>query len=161
MHKRYVPIAVVVAVCIVVAAVGYLLPQDSPDAPTRVVMENSGGRVFFTHQLHAEDLGLACEDCHHDGLVEEGAKPLPCATCHPKEFDDEFRLKHQKSFPSNDYCERCHYTEPSADMPDEDRPDTDMLPLTGDAFHWQCMGCHESMGAGPYGDESCTECHAK
>lgn len=161
MQKRYIPIAVVVAVLVAVSAVGYLRPDVTQAVPPRTLHENSGGRVIFTHMSHADDYGYACEDCHHDGPEAERARPLPCGTCHPKEFDDDFRVNHQTAFPSEEYCERCHDVDPTPDMAEDERPDKDMLLLRGDAFHAQCMDCHADMGVGPYGKESCYECHAK
>lgn len=159
MQKRYLPIAVVVAALFAVAMFGYSLPSKPQENPPRVLLDNNGGRVIFTHAIHADDYGYECADCHHDGV--EDARPLPCGSCHPAAFDEDFKKNHAEAFPSDAYCERCHYSEPSADMAEEDRPDPDMLYIRSDAFHDQCMGCHEDLDAGPYGDESCATCHAK
>jgi hypothetical protein len=29
------------------------------------------------------------------------------------------------------------------------------------AFHEQCMDCHEREGKGPYGENSCFKCHIR
>ncbi|WP_461210023.1 cytochrome c3 family protein [Desulfocurvus sp. DL9XJH121] len=148
-----------VAVLLAVALFGYAAPPALPDVPPRVIFDNSGGRVFFNHAGHAEDYGYACEDCHHDGV--ENARPQPCGHCHPKEFGKSFARSHQNWFPSKEYCGRCHDSEPKPGMAEGERPDKDMIPLQADALHAQCMGCHESVDAGPFGDDSCNTCHAK
>ncbi|BBD07378.1 cytochrome c3 family protein [Desulfovibrio ferrophilus] len=159
MHKRYVPIVVTIAVLLAVAIVGYSQPPVVQKSPTRVLMVNNGGRVFFTHAIHADDYGYDCADCHHDGV--EGAEPIACGSCHPKAFDGLFKEVHQRAFPSKEYCERCHDSEPVSSMSDDERPDSDMLLTRADAFHGQCMDCHKAEDAGPYGEESCSTCHAK
>lgn len=159
MQNRYVPIAVTVALLLAVALYGYATPVSRPDVPPRVVLDNSGGRVFFDHGAHAEDYGYECTECHHDGV--EGRRPLPCGTCHARNFDEAFARTHADSFPNREYCARCHDVEPAPGLSKDDLPDKDLLPLRSDAFHGQCLGCHESVDAGPYGEDSCTTCHAK
>lgn len=159
MQKRYVPIAVIVAVLLAIAAVGYTTGNPQPDVPPRVLFDNSGGRVFFDHATHAEGYGYDCADCHHDGVDEQ--RPVACSSCHPKEFGPEFAKTHKTAFPSDAYCQRCHYEAPVEGMPEDERPDPDLLMTRADAFHGQCMGCHEAEDVGPYGEDSCTSCHAK
>lgn len=159
MQKRYVPIAVTVAALLAVAVLGYATDHPKPDVPPRVLFDNSGGRVFLGHAAHADDYGYDCADCHHDGVDDQ--RPVQCGACHPREFGPEFAAAHQKAFPSEEYCQRCHDEAPRAGMPEDERPDTDLLPTRADAFHGQCMSCHEAEDAGPYGEDSCTSCHAK
>jgi len=159
LQKRYYPIAVVAVALCAVAMIGYSQPPKAQEVPPRVLLDNNGGRVIFTHAAHAQDYGYECADCHHDGV--EGARPLPCGSCHPAAFDENFKANHAKAFPSRDYCGRCHDTDPVPGMPAEDRPDPDMLLTRSDAFHGQCMGCHKGLDAGPYGEDSCATCHAK
>lgn len=158
MKKRYVSITVFVAVMLLVAVGGYLRPQAKQSAPARVVMDNSGGRVIFTHQAHAQDYGFECADCHHDNIGQE--QPLACGSCHPSAFDEKFRAGHQKVFSNEEACMRCHYETPKAPLAAEDKPDTENIPTRADAFHGQCMSCHEQSG-GPYGKDSCYACHAR
>lgn len=157
MQNRHVPMAVIVAALVAVAVAGYAAGDPKPDVPPRVLFDNGGGRVVFDHATHAQDLGYECADCHHD--VVDDARPLACGTCHPKEFGPKFAKEHQTAFPSDAYCARCHDGDPHA--AGAELPDTDMIPLRSDAFHGQCMGCHQSEDAGPYGDDSCTSCHGK
>ena len=62
---------------------------------------------------------------------------IDCLTCHHNiEEDEEYS------------CGACHEAESE---------DEDMLART-DAFHMQCIQCHEEEGAGPEG-EACAQCH--
>lgn len=158
MNKRYYLIATIVAVCFITAIVGYTLPTMSQDVPARVILDNTGGRVIFTHQFHAEDYGFECIDCHHDDI--EADTFIACGSCHPAEFDDKFRAEHQKNFPNEEACIRCHDDTPTGPLTEDERPDITNIPLRADAFHMQCMNCHEENG-GPYGDDTCYECHAR
>lgn len=106
----------------ILAMVIYLIPGKTEDQPARVVFESKGGRVIFSHQVHAEDYGFSCEDCHHEDTDLD--PPLACGECH---------------------------------LPQA--PDPDLLART-DAFHQQCMECHEQSDAGPFGENSCNQCHA-
>lgn len=158
MKRRYFPIAVTVAACLVAALVGYSMPAAEQDAPTRVVMDNTGGRVIFSHMSHIDDYGLDCADCHHDDTGLDTY--LPCGACHPTEFNEEFRTSHAKNFPSQEACLRCHDEVPEGPLAPEERPLKEDIPLRAEAFHSLCMGCHEENG-GPYGSDSCNECHSR
>ncbi|WP_147818662.1 cytochrome c3 family protein [Salidesulfovibrio onnuriiensis] len=159
MKSRYIPITIIVAAFCMAAAAGYVLfPGEAQDVPARVVMENAGGRVLFTHKAHAEEYGFECTDCHHDDLERDTF--LSCGSCHPKAFDETFRAEHPKAFPDKEACLRCHDEAPEGPLAEEDRPSTEDIPLRLDAFHGQCMSCHEENG-GPTEDDSCYECHAR
>ncbi len=158
MQRRYIPIATIVAIMLAVAVAGYLNPVEEQEVPARVVMDNTGGRVIFNHQFHAEDYGYNCTDCHHDDI--ESDTFLSCGSCHPSEFNEQFRADHQKAFPTEEACLRCHDDVPEGELAEEDRPDTESIPLRADAFHTQCMDCHEQDG-GPYEEDACYQCHAR
>ncbi|WP_432735301.1 cytochrome c3 family protein [Maridesulfovibrio sp. FT414] len=158
MKNRYIPITFIVAVCMIAAVAGFLFPPAVQENPARVVMDNSGGRVIFTHFTHAGEYGYECATCHHDDIGQD--RPIPCGSCHPAAFDAKFRAEHQKNFPNTEACLRCHDEVPTGPLAEEDRPDKDNIPLRADAFHGQCMSCHENDG-GPYGPDSCYECHAR
>ncbi|CCH50295.1 Pentaheme cytochrome c [Pseudodesulfovibrio piezophilus C1TLV30] len=158
LQRRYLTIAAIIAALFVIAIAGYMIPVEKQDVPARIVMDNTGGRVIFSHQAHAEDYGFDCIDCHHDDIGSDTF--LACGTCHPAEFNDDFRVNHQKAFPSDEACLRCHDDVPTAPLAEDERPDIENIPLRAEAFHTQCMGCHEENG-GPYGDDSCYQCHAR
>ena len=90
--------------------------SPSPENPVRLMLQNKGGKVLFTHMTHADSYGLICIDCHHH--IEDD-DIYNCSECH-EETGDEY------------------------------------LPSRADAFHAQCMGCHEDYGAGPV---LCASCH--
>lgn len=156
MNRRYIPIAAVTAALALVAVFGYLHIAPARDLPLRIVLDNAGGRVLFSHNHHAEDLGLDCGDCHHDGA--DPKHPEACGACHPPAFDAAYVAGHAKLFKSTQACSRCHAGAPDPDRP-TDKPDVAHVPLRADAFHAQCMNCHEQSGAGPYGEKSCSACH--
>lgn len=157
MNRRYLPITSLTAALVLLALFGYLRIAPAQDSPTRVVLDNPGGRVLFSHQHHAQDLGLDCGNCHHDGAAP--AHPEACGSCHPPAFDKAYAQSHIKAFTGHRACGRCHTEPPAAGMATVDRPDVSGLPLRADAFHRQCMGCHERSGAGPFGKENCAACH--
>lgn len=157
-NNKYIPIAAIVAVLLVSAVALLLWPEERRADPVRVVMDNAGGRVIFTHLTHVEDYGYDCTDCHHDDIGQ--ASPVACGNCHPPEFGDGFRTGHASRFESDEACLRCHDEKPVGPLKAEDRPSTEDIPLRADAFHRQCMQCHEENG-GPYGDDACNECHAR
>lgn len=159
MKNRYIPITIIVAVLCATALVVYLTPSGEQEVPPRVILDNAGGRVIFTHAAHTEDYGFACVDCHHDDIGQE--QFISCGSCHPSEFDETFRAEHQNNFENEDACLRCHYDPPQEELAEDNRPDTEFIPTRADAFHAQCMNCHEDMGAGPYGDDTCYDCHAR
>ena len=158
LNKKFVPIAVILVVFLGVAVAGYVHVPAEQDVPARVVMDNNGGRVIFTHAVHAEEYGAECDDCHHDDIGHDVS--LACGTCHPAAFDEQFRAEHAAAFPSEEACLRCHDDVPQGPLAEEDRPSVEDIPLRADAFHAQCMSCHEENG-GPYGEDSCYECHAR
>lgn len=159
MKNRYIPITLILAVLAGAAVAGFLAPTVAQEVPAREILDNKGGRVIFTHQVHAEDYGFECSDCHHDDIGQE--TPISCGSCHPRAFDETFRTEHQKAFSTEDACLRCHDDVPEEPtLAEEDRPSIEDIPLRTDAFHRQCMDCHEENG-GPYGSESCYQCHAR
>ncbi|MEF2145405.1 MAG: cytochrome c3 family protein [Desulfovibrionaceae bacterium] len=157
MNKRYMPILIVTGALLLAALAGPLLSAPAEQPPARVLFDNTGGRVIFAHTVHVDDYGLECGECHHD--EGDPAKPVPCGACHPASFDESWKHDHPSFFPNKDMCLRCHDSDPSGGVTPDNRPDTDWLPVRADAFHGQCMGCHDSMG-GPTGEQECKSCHA-
>lgn len=158
LQRRYFLISLIVGLSFLVAVIGYAIPPEKEKVPARVVLDNTGGRVLFSHRTHAEEYHTDCADCHHYGL--EGGTSLPCGACHPPEFNDEFRLNHQKAFPDKAACLRCHDEAPTGPLAEGERPDIESIPTRGDAFHTMCQGCHE-QGGGPFGADACYQCHER
>lgn len=244
MPKRYTPIVAFTVVMAVVAVAGYLQPAATQETPNRVFLPNAGGKVIFTHQVHADSYGAACGDCHHEDDTPD-VNTLACGDCHPPEFSPEWVDGHMDAFTEDRHCARCHHAaftglqeyhdehENYADCVDchhgpdispepvacadchgvqegvlglrdavhqscaachddlisdggleacatchvvEEQKeaatdfspcatchyqprDKELVPTRMNAYHDGCMGCHEEMGAGPYGAEACNECH--
>lgn len=245
MKSRYAPILVVCVCLALLGLTGQFLPESTAKEPVRLLLDNKGGNVVFTHLQHVE-IGYECNECHHES-EDPGPNPIACGACHPPEFDAAFAATHQTALPQ-ETCTRCHHMEFGAltwnhqehidmystgctdchheeDIEPEpgacsnchgDTDDgaminlrdavhakceschTDMyeeklagclhcheqlpgkagdkqptcvschygdegipLPPRMDAFHKQCMDCHETAGAGPYGDDSCSKCHTR
>lgn len=247
MQRRFLPITILTGVLLIAALVGYLAPANSEAPPTRVLMDNKGGKVILTHATHAELESQNCATCHHTSGNNQ--TPPACADCHVKKFDEVFVADHQETIDekqcischhpgatiakfshekheteyAEDDCQACHHDEeiepePQAcsdchkkesskdmlslkeanhakcadcheDMYDEglkgcvnchtrdkapaEKPEPQscadchtkpvdlLIPTTTNAFHGQCMSCHEEQGMGPFGDDACYQCHMK
>lgn len=164
MRKRYYPISAITVILAIVAVIGYATPETQPDFPKRVLFDNKGGKVVFTHAAHAEEYMIPCEDCHH---VEENPEHevVKCGMCHQSgEFDKQYVKDHVNWDMDDKYCMSCHHegfdgkdSMLCSDCHFDEKP-SDMIPLRMDAFHNQCLGCHEIMG-GPYDQDQCSDCH--
>ncbi len=136
------------------------------------------GRLTYNHQDHADQYASACTDCHHGtdieaepgacnqchGDVADGKTPslreavhAKCASCHADMYEkktagckDCHEVLPGKAEGAQPACNSCHYE--TEGVP---------LPNTMEAFHGQCMQCHEQAGAGPFGEKSCTRCHTR
>ena len=119
-------------------------PIETPQEPIRLMYQTNAGKVLFDHQTHASINGysLDCMDCHHAHFGEE-IEPVSCGLCHA--------AKGEKSeFPKS--CFECH-----GDASEIEDPD---IMKRADAFHTQCIKCHEQYGSGPKsGSENCSACH--
>ena len=95
----------------------------------------------------ADAVHARCVSCH-EGLFAN--KEKGCATCHTlKPLRDTIPQKGAvKLNPMFTNCAVCH-----------DKPAQKLVPGAMDAYHKQCMGCHEKLGKGPYGKKACTQCH--
>lgn len=248
--NKTLPVLVAAIALVIAAAVGYVLPGGSQAMPVRILFNNKGGKVIFSHLTHHRDYQIECARCHHDRpqvQVSDKTGALACGSCHPQDFDKNFASSHADSFPDESYCIRCHHVEygqlifnhkehaeeyaddcrachHDASIEPEPRKcsdchkgkelkgvpsmreaghkkcaschedmfakhlssckechqSVDMTQYKGDysdcgachdahardlvlprmnAFHDQCMSCHESLGAGPYGPDACNQCH--
>ena len=94
----------------------------TPEYPIRIMFNNLGGNVLFTHHMHYADTGygVSCGDCHHTLSEDEYEDAQSCSECHELDAGDE------------------------------------EVPKRADAFHQQCIGCHEDFEAGPV---ECASCH--
>lgn len=111
LKKRYLIISLVTAALVVVSAAGYLVPEKQHKLPVRILFDNSGGKVIFTHLAHHRDYQIPCEDCHHEGGEHVAHSPLPCGSCHPVAFNQDYVRDHVNSFPDKSFCVKCHHAE--------------------------------------------------
>jgi hypothetical protein len=116
-----------------------------------------GDNGNFDHDVHSEDYGISCNDCHHNYYEEDGGEPELCSDCHEPGVSDEYMLGRTEAF--HQQCIGCHedngVTPGQTDCASCHAPRKQL-----DAFHDQCINCHEDLGAGPSGsDEDCKQCH--
>lgn len=188
MHKRYLPIAIVSGLLCLVALTGYLLPKSQPELPVRVLLDNKGGKVIFTHASHNETMNQDCILCHHH--TGDTQHPPKCTACHVKKYDAVFKESHQKTMDKR-VCGSCHHAESTiklfnhADHVEEyaaddclschhdpsieseaqacekchKQPGDEKLPSLMKASHTKCMDCHEEFFE--EGSDGCKKCHAR
>lgn len=188
MRKRQLAITIATMALLGVALAGYLIPGKEQKLPVRILFENNGGRVIFSHLAHHKDYQVACAKCHHEGPnYEEDGEPLPCGSCHPNNFDEEYVREHVLSFPDKSYCVNCHHAEFGSLAYDHDAhieyagdcqvchhdtdidPDTtgcgechsqagdETMPSVREAAHQRCATCHDDMF--DQGIKGCRPCH--
>lgn len=123
MNKRSIPMAIVGFVLALAGIAGYFMPAPTEATPSRLLMENSGGRVVFTHDAHSKPGGpygeTACLDCHHELKIstrnikkDETPEVMKCAACHSSADDPDFAARHQGWYAQNGgdpACARCHH----------------------------------------------------
>lgn len=111
-----------------------------PDTPVRLLYQNAAGKVLFDHKTHTAEsgYGVACTDCHHH--PEDAETMRACRECHITE----------EGQPTPQVCMECH---------DPGDIEGYEIIVRKDAFHGQCAGCHDQIGAGPKAQE-CGSCHA-
>ncbi len=142
----------------------------------------------ITDPEEAEASIIACGSCHgvdytNPDFISEHLSTFStdaeCATCHHYQFEDsdpDNDFHHDKLVRNMENCLACHNeptnSEKLANDPDymldyaqvscsscHDEPASELILGRMDAFHNSCMGCHESIGVGPYTDEQCAQCH--
>ncbi|MFW5930742.1 MAG: cytochrome c3 family protein [Desulfosalsimonas sp.] len=114
-----------------------------------------GDEGIFDHDVHAEDYGLSCTECHHMYDDEDsGDAPQNCNACHADTGDEDMPSLtdsyHQQ-------CIECHVDFDSGPTT-ENCNDCHQARGRTDAFHDQCTECHEDMGTGP-AESDCSSCH--
>jgi len=134
----------IAGILLVAGAISYAaFPVKPPEEPIRIMFTAVSGNVLFHHKTHSSDsgYGISCFDCHHH-YEEDEPGLYTCKDCHQIPEEDE-------SAPQA--CLDCH---------DETEVEDTEITNGTDAFHLQCMGCHEDFGAGPgEGSEECSSCH--
>lgn len=141
---------------------------------------------IFDHDLH-EDVTSDCTECHHGVAIEQ--EPTSCDACHEEvgpsdpAGEDIPNLRdavHVRCRPCHEDlfdqglagCASCHSHKDEArhnlDAPlrchrCHDAPQSQLVPTRKEAFHGQCMGCHEKRRKGPWRNQpdvkDCKRCH--
>ena len=120
----------------------------APAAATLDSLMHRYREVRFNHELH--DGYASCVECHHHVTGRAPSNPA-CTPCHEKGITTssvECKSCHAKDRFSGTYLGRQNV---------ETRHHIDIPGLLG-AYHLRCLGCHQSITAGPTG---CLDCHAK
>lgn len=141
------------------------------------------------HEAHSKEYGVECRDCHHTDTAIE-PEPQNCADCHQQQGDaampalkDAVHAKcaacHEEKFArALKGCADCHTQVPTRqELAAEGNIDVkppyadcatchtktpaELIPNRMEAFHGQCMGCHEKLGKGPFGKTQCNRCHTR
>ena len=172
----------IVLVVLAVVSIGvYCIPEKQEKVPTRVLLDNLGGKVIFSHKTHANNYGFGCGDCHHESS-DPIESVLACGTCHgslpanaelaeiAKTGDGKTPLGPMPYHDTNlvtdkNACLTCHHLEfVQSDTDIEPEPmncnschsDTDAVTLK-DAVHAKCESCHQEWF--DEGLKSCRKCH--
>ena len=107
--------------------------------------------AVFPHDLHADDMEIECNVCHH----ETDATPLSLP--HPEFFADfwiDCAICHHETGAAlaSQHCGTCHHAR-RGDVSDETLSAKVVI-------HENCWTCHE-VGTGAQASESCAFCHVK
>lgn len=115
-----------------------VFPAEAPEEPVRMQFNVTAGKVLFDHKTHVAPAGygLSCVDCHHHPAEDE-TDTRACKSCHPA----------AEGAPLPESCLECH---------EQDEISESVMEKSGDAFHNQCIGCHQEFDAGP---GECAQCH--
>jgi hypothetical protein len=116
---------------------------SAPAEPMRIMYHTNAGKVLFDHRTHTDvsGYGVSCFDCHHHPSQDDSAL-IACVDCHPTEPQPGVQPES---------CLDCHH--------ESEIEDTEMI-SRADAFHQQCIECHEQFGKGPKGGgDNCSACH--
>jgi len=150
LSKRYFPIAVLTGILAAVALFGYMTPTQSEAVPTRILLDNAGGKVVFNHVVHARDYDIACETCHHETVAGD-TEPLSCGQCHGAEVTAAWVKEHEASFPKDLQCVTCHHVEFAKDHD------------WGHEMHKEiasCTDCHHEDTSIEPEPMNCADCHS-
>ena len=142
---------VVAVATILCSAVSPSAGADTPEIPVERIFPSSVGDVVFKHQVHIQERGIQCTECHHQINAKKLETPHPeyfkaswikCGICH---------VEAGKAKSSLYSCSTCHQTN-TKDIADETLSAKVVV-------HQQCWKCH-AIGTGKEASTSCVKCHA-
>jgi len=131
---------------LLVFAVSFVVVAQDEGPETIVIKsplwpEPTKAPVTFSHQKHAEDYKIACDDCHH---VYEGGKNV---------------------WEPGDPVQPCHECHTNAVIQGEKKlPEAEQKLNLKLAYHDNCIGCHKKVKAEnkeTTAPVTCTGCHPK
>lgn len=159
-----------ILIVLVVVSVGiYLIPEKKEEVPTRVLLENIGGKVIFSHKMHAENYGFDCAVCHHESS-NPAESVLACGVCHgtiptnaelaeiAKDGDGKTPLGDMPYHDTNlvkdkNACLTCHHLEYLQKEWGHDRH--------AEEFGLDCESCHHADKDIEPEPMNCNNCHAE
>jgi hypothetical protein len=137
-----------IAVLIAVGALGVVgVGADDEPLPETLAL----GDVSFPHQLHFDDFGIECSECHHETDAAQLSIP------HPSYFEDfwiDCQICHHAgtSPRESQKCSSCH---PEAPFSIADETLSAKV-----VIHQSCWSCHE-VGKAAEASTNCAFCHSK
>ena len=117
--------------------------------PALIVSPSCVGEVEFPHQMHFEDMGVPCQDCHHEVNATKLDMPhgdyfddfwIDCSACHTE----------SETPSTSQACSTCHHSDPTG-IADETLSSKVVI-------HKSCWTCHE-MSTGGEASAACSTCH--
>ena len=102
--KRDLKVAIVIMVVSLITGIicyASFTPPKS-DNPVRIMFQNKGGKVLFTHSVHAGEYTSDCLDCHHN---LEDDEVYDCSDCHDPSGDEGLL---SRADAMHDQCKGCH-----------------------------------------------------
>jgi hypothetical protein len=136
---------------LLVFAASWPATSAAQELPVERRFPSSVGEVLFKHQLHIQERGIGCPECHHQIDAKKLQTPHPqyfksswinCEICHV-----ESRKAERKAFT----CSECHRTNP-VNIADETLSAKVVI-------HRQCWKCH-AVSSGKDASKGCAFCHA-
>ncbi|MBS3757961.1 MAG: cytochrome c3 family protein [Desulfobacterales bacterium] len=124
----------------------------TPDTKHQPVLGEKG---TFSHDAHAQEYGLYCNDCHHNYQQGDAGGPQACTDCHQRGMGGGMMPGRKAAFHTQ--CIGCHNNF-GVGPNRADCTGCHGIRNRTEAFHTQCMDCHENAGAGPT-DSDCSQCH--
>ena len=136
---------------ILLFVLGVPASANAGEIPAVRIFLTSVGDVTFTHQMHYQDRGIQCTECHHQINAKKLVTPHPdyfksswisCGTCHNASDKAKQDLYS---------CSACHRVNP-LDIADETLSAKVVV-------HKKCWKCH-AVGTGKTASTSCVFCHS-